>query len=334
MSFAKKILLLFTIILSAVSIEINAQTRIAILHSEYSLNNFNFDPNEYLNEYTAWEIFLMQNKINFKVIYDKDLESGIEDEFDILILPKYIIHSKEVISALKKFMQSRKSILLANTSVSPSMNNSINELRDLYGITLTGQVVNNKINFTQTVFENPLNSYKNNSAFLISAKKGTQLVELMQSNCSAAGYILEIGKGNKVSSMVYGKSNSGKFVFIGFGLTDLIGGSKEILEYESFLLDALKWLDFEVDAFPIVTIEKKEKPRLLFIEHNNALNENFIKVLNQNGLNPHIIISGTANPAKILLDQFLGGQVVVDIRELESKNSTIDEIINQIKIFE
>lgn len=263
MNSAKKILVLFLIIISITSIEIIAKTRIAILYSESTLRTFNFNPNDYLNEYTAWEIFLMQNKIDFSVIYDEDLENGIEDEADILILPKYIIQSKEVISVIQNYLQNGKSVLLANTSISSSIINSNNELRDLFGLTLTDLGFDKKINFTQTVFENPLNSYKKNSAFLISAEKETQFVDLKHSNCSAAGYILETAENNNVSSMVYGKSNYGKFVFIGFGLTDLIGGSKEKLDFELFLIDALKWLDIEVDAFPIVTIHKKEKSRLL-----------------------------------------------------------------------
>jgi hypothetical protein len=331
---AKKILVLFLIIISITSIEIIAKTRIAILYSESTLRTFNFNPNDYLNEYTAWEIFLMQNKIDFSVIYDEDLENGIEDEADILILPKYIIQSKEVISVIQNYLQNGKSVLLANTSISSSIINSNNELRDLFGLTLTDPGFDKKLNFTQTVFGNFLNSYKKNSAFLISAEKETQFVDLKHSNCSAAGYILDTAENNNVSSMVYGKSNYGKFVFIGFGLTDLIGGSKEKLDFELFLIDALKWLDIEVDAFPIVTINKKEKSRLLFVEYNNALNENFINALKQNGFNPHIIINGTVKPDEVLLNLFPVEQVVIDIRDLENKNSLIEEIITKLKIFE
>ena len=36
----------------------------------------------------------MQNKIPYQVIYDEDLESGIANDFDILILPSVEIISK------------------------------------------------------------------------------------------------------------------------------------------------------------------------------------------------------------------------------------------------
>lgn len=334
MNILNKILFLLTFIFSIALSVINAQTRTAILYSESALRDFNRGSNDYLNEYTAWEIFLMQNKINFDVIYDEDLEPGLEDEFDILIIPRYYIQSSQVNTLFKTFLMNGKSLLFSNTSISPSLNYSGNGFKDLFGITLTDYGVVNKINFTQTAFETPLNLYKKNSDFLISAKQETQFIDIKLSSCSAAGNILEANQNYEISSIVYGKRNSGKFVFMGFGLTDLIGGVKEKLEFELFLIDALKWLDIEVDAYPVVTTNEKEKSRLLFVEYNNALTENFVTALKQNGFIPHIVINNKFNLDNVLFNKSLFDQIVVDIHDLENKNKSIEEIINHIRKIE
>ena len=329
----QKIFSLFFIVVFILS-QSAAQTKIAILYSENSSKAFSFDPNTYLNEYTAWEIFLIQNNIKFDVVYDEDLDSGLEDEFDILIMPKYSVNSDEDFSAIKSFLSSGKSILFANSSFSSSLNQFENNFKNLFGITLINTGLANQINFNQTVIKNPINKLKKTSTFLVSKKNETQFVDLKNSSCSAAGFILGSDESSPISSIVYGSKNSGKFIFTGFGLTDLIGGPEKVVEFESFIVDALGWLDNEVDVFPVMTINEKEKTRLLFVEYNNALNDNFIKALKKNGFYPHIIFQAEGISDKVVFDQFSDTQVILDIRELENKNYTNEEIINQLKLLE
>ena len=81
-----------------------AQVKIAVLYSKLSEQHSPNNSQNIIEEITSWELFLMQNKIPYKVIYDDDLESGIEDEFDILILPSVELISKTEMEELKKFL--------------------------------------------------------------------------------------------------------------------------------------------------------------------------------------------------------------------------------------
>ncbi len=302
MNIQKKISFFIILILFA-SVELNAQTRIAVLYSEFSQKSFYSDTNNYLDEFTAWEIFLMQNKIKYKVIYDEDLDSDLADDFDILILPRYNIQSTEKYSVIKNFLLSGKSVLSVNSFNSTLSSINTNELKDLFGITLKNEIFNNNLSFTQTIFASPINSFKSPASFLVSAKGKNQYVDLKRFNYSAAGFVLGTDVNSEVSSIVYGYNNSGRFVFIGYGLTDLIGGSEEYKNFELFLLDALKWLNTEVDAFPYLTINKKEQFKLLLVQYNNALSKDFIDVLIQNDFNPHILINETSQLEKIPLEK-------------------------------
>lgn len=168
----------FIILILFVSVELKAQTRIAVLYSEFSQKTFYADTNNYLDEFTAWEIFLMQNKIKYKVIYDGDLDSDLADDFDILILPRYNIQSTEKYSVIKNFLLSGKSVLSVNSFNSTLSSSNTNELRDLFGITLKNEIFNNKLSFTQTIFASPINSFKSQASFLVSAKGKNQYVDL------------------------------------------------------------------------------------------------------------------------------------------------------------
>lgn len=324
----------FIILILFVSVELKAQTRIAVLYSEFSQKTFYADTNNYLDEFTAWEIFLMQNKIKYKVIYDGDLDSDLADDFDILILPRYNIQSTEKYSVIKNFLLSGKSVLSVNSFNSTLSSSNTNELRDLFGITLKNEIFNNKLSFTQTIFASPINSFKSQASFLVSAKGKNQYVDLKRFNYSAAGLILETDVNSEVSSIVYGYNNSGRFVFIGYGLTDLIGGSEEYKNFELFLLDALKWLNTEVDAFPYLTINKKEQFKLLLVQYNNALSKDFIDVLIQNNFNPHIVINETSQLEKIPLEKVSEDQIILDLRAFYqgSKNQNIVEYLRSFEI--
>ncbi len=333
MNIQKKISACIIILILFTSAELNSQTRIAVLYSEFSQTTFYTNTNNYLDEFTAWEIFLMQNKIKYKVIYDEDLDSGLEDDFEILILPRYNVQSNEKYSAIKSFLNAGKSIISANAFNSTMVNSNVNELKDLFGITLKNEILNHKLNFTQTISRSPINSFKNQSGFLVSVNNN-QFVDLKTFNYSSAGYVLNGDEKSKISSIVYGYNNSGKFVFTGFGLTDLIGGSQEYKNFELFLIDALKWLDTEIDAFPYLTINKKEKLKLLLVQYNNAFNKNFAEVLKQNNFNPHIVVNETLQPDKILFNNISKDQIILDLRSANQDNKTSESIVEFIKSFE
>ena len=104
----------FLIILCGILIPYNtitAQPKIAILYSELTEKVDNSNSNKVIDAITAWELFLMQDKIPYSVIYDDDLESGIDDEFDILILPTVNFISNEQMEELQNFLASGKSII-------------------------------------------------------------------------------------------------------------------------------------------------------------------------------------------------------------------------------
>jgi hypothetical protein len=325
--------LIITLILFT-SIELNAHNRIAVLYSDYSQKTFFTNTNSYLDEFTAWEIFLMQYKINYKVIYDEDLVTGLEDDFDILVLPRYNVQSIEKYLVIKNFLLAGKSILSANAFNSALMNSNTNELKDLFGIMLKNQVLNKRLGFTQTIFQSPINSFKNYSDFLVAVKSENQCVDLGRYNYSTAGYILNADNNSEISSIVYGKNNSGKFVFIGFGLTDLIGGSEEYHNFEQFLLDSIKWLDIEVSAFPYLTINKKEQIKLLLMQYNNAFNKDFADVLILNSFNPHIVISEISQLDKSLLNKVPEEQIILDLRSTIQYNKNNSNIIDYLRSFE
>lgn len=332
MRIQKKISVLTIILILLISIELSAQSRIAVLYSEFSQKTFFSDANSYLNEFTAWEIFLMQNKINYKVIYDEDLVSGLEDDYDILVLPRYNTQSTEKYLVIKNFLLAGKSVLSANAFNSSLINSNTNELKDLFGITLKNEMFNNRLSLTQAVFQSPINSFKYSSEFLVSVKNENQYVDLKRFNLSNAGYILDTDESSEISSIVYGYNNSGKFLFIGFGLTNLIGGSKEYRNFELFLLDAIKWLDVDVSAFPYLTINKKEQIKLLFVQYNNAFNKNFIEVLKLNNFNPLIIIDETSRLDKNLFDKVSEENIVLDFRSNRDNNSM--NIVDYLRSFE
>ena len=107
-----------------------AQQKIAILYSDLSEKIGDINSNKVIDVITVWELFLMQENIPYSVIYDDDLESGIEGEYEILILPSVNIISNEQFEQLNNFLSSGNSIICSGSKLL-FQESSINEYQNL-----------------------------------------------------------------------------------------------------------------------------------------------------------------------------------------------------------
>ncbi|MFZ1280441.1 MAG: hypothetical protein WAR59_06380, partial [Ignavibacteriaceae bacterium] len=140
-----------------------AQDKIAIFYSTILENQFGLDSKKSLEEITSWELFLMQNKIPYEVIYDDDLETGIENEFEILILPSIQKINLTQYESLKNFLNAGNSILSIGSKLYEIDNLSSNfiNLENLFDIKNISVNQTEDLNCIHTISSNHLNHFKN-----------------------------------------------------------------------------------------------------------------------------------------------------------------------------
>ena len=85
-------------------------SKVALLYSGYSEKLLPKTSTLVHDQITFWELFFIQNKINYAVITDDDLESGLSDDYSVLVLPNSIVLSDAELNNVKLFLSDGNSV--------------------------------------------------------------------------------------------------------------------------------------------------------------------------------------------------------------------------------
>ena len=324
----KKIFFLFLFGLFTISSLSTAQVKIAVLYSKLSEQHSTNDSQNIIEEITSWELLLMQNKIHYRVIYDDDLESGIEDEFDILILPSVKFVSKVERDELRNFLASGKSIISVGSKLfnTESIIENFQNLEQLFGLAKIENVSDEKISFLHSISPNHLNHFMTDDdpeIQITTSNEPLMCAEIENSNFALGYAILGSSLISNKSSIIYGTAGSGKYLWTGFALNDVVGGKNDLDQFKNLILNTLKWMDNDPDIYLIFPFGGGLRASLLTLEFNNALEPQLVEVLQKNNFSPNLIVNPRQKISKEVLRKFSDNQVILDL----SGNSS-DQYIN------
>ncbi len=297
-----------------------SQPRIAILYSELTEKIDYSNSNKIIDVITAWELFLMQENIPYAVIYDDDLESGIEDDFDILILPSVKYISDNQFEELQKFLGNGGSIISSGSKLF-FLQNRLSEyqnLEALFGLSNLEATPSDNITFLHSIIPNHLNQFKLDGEIVLQITNKNQALfcDIIKNNTSAYGYIVNNKEANSnKSSIIYGTVGAGRFLWTGFDIHDVIGGSGDLWEFKRLLLNSLNWMDNKTDIYTENFIENLSSPVIVNLQHNNALEPELIDVLQKNNIKPNLIVNSDQRVLKEIINNFSSDEIILDLSQ-------------------
>jgi hypothetical protein len=286
--------------------------------------------NNIIDVITSWELFLMQDKIPYKVIYDNDLESGIDDEFDILILPSVDFISNDEMEGLQKFLGNGKSIICSGSKLFFQQNN-LNEyqnLETLFGLRNIESVSLESMSYLHSLLPNQLNHFMLDDELILQISNKNQALfgEEVDNKMNSYGYLFTENLPNsKRSSIIYGTIGGCRFLWTGFDLNDVIGGSEDLLAYKNLISNTIKWMDYQPDAYISNFIDSLTAPVIVTLQYNNALELELIDVLQKNNIRPNLIVNPDQKVSKEILNKFSSDEIIL---ELSGSNTLSFNIIN------
>jgi hypothetical protein len=320
----------FLIILCGVLIShstIIAQPKIAILYSELTEKIDHSNPSKVIDAITAWELYLMQDKIPYSVIYDDDLEAGIDDEFDILILPSVNFISNEQMEELQNFLASGKSIISTGSKLFYQENilDEYQNLETLFGLSNIKVMDSDNLSFSHSLIPNNLNQFRmyDDLILQITNKNQVLLCEGVNNNQSC-GYIFNDNNFNSdKSSIIFGTVGTGRFLWAGFDLGDVIGGNSDLNTFKKLISDAIKWMDNQPDVYIANFNEVLSSPVVVTLQYNNALELELIDMLQKNNIRPNLIVTPDQKVSKEILSKFSNDEIILEL----SGDNTLNELI-------
>lgn len=297
-----------------------SQPRIAILYSELTEKIDYSNSNKIIDVITAWELFLMQENIPYAVIYDDDLESGIEDDFDILILPSVKYISDNQFEELQKFLGNGGSIISSGSKLFFRQNglNEYQNLESLFGLSNLEAIPSDNISFLHSIIPNHLNQFKLDGEIVLQITNKNQALfcDVIKNNTSAYGYIFNNKEANaNKSSLIYGTVGTGRFLWTGFDINDVIGGSEDLWEFKRLILNSLNWMDKKTDIYIENFTESLSSPVIVNLQYNNALEPELIDVLQKNNIKPNLIVNSDQRVLKEIINNFSSDEIILDLSQ-------------------
>lgn len=236
MKFISKIILIalsFTTVLFS-------QNRIAIvLPTEIRETNKTSEP-ELINDITAFEIFLMQNKINYSVIYSDELTEKILQKFNALIFPTSVNISEDNYYSLEEALKNGIGIISFGNFNYSEDDSRLDICNTLYGVESQQNSESNNQNFFQHFHINtnllrPANDFE----LLISSASVKNLYEVNNNTVFSFGCYDD---NNQLTTSFYGFKSSGRFAHFGFSFSKIISDKKSVKAFENLLLSLFSWI--------------------------------------------------------------------------------------------
>ncbi|MEO8399640.1 MAG: polysaccharide deacetylase family protein [Ignavibacteriaceae bacterium] len=204
---------------------------------------------------TFWELFFIQNKISYEVIDDEQLESGLSSDYSVLVLPQSFALSDDEIISIQEFNKEGNSIFAnMNVGEKDEKNNirSAQTLTNIFGISIDSNIPKSEISKIHSICGNtPLsNNIPVGFRLRLTTTNLPIKAKVISPSSNALGYWYNddfpyagLPIDSLTTGIVYGKKGSGKFVWIGFDLNDVVGTEVHQNVLKNLLLNSFEWLN-------------------------------------------------------------------------------------------
>ena len=235
---------------------------VAILYSRYTQNMMPDTSTWERDNIDAWEKFLSNSKYRFNVIADSTIELGLIYNYKIIILPGSKSLSDKEIMQLKKYVKQGGSIFATSGIASYSDDGKWRGwdfLSEVFGLKFSKEIPNDQ--FTQ------IHTLRGGLPITANIPAGYPLrvatwdrpiaAEVLDPRTIQASfwynYRMQVGltrdEIKKSAGIAYGTYGKGRFVWMGFDITSIIGVQEDYIYFDRLFNNSMNWLFYNPVAF-------------------------------------------------------------------------------------
>lgn len=332
-----KILLSILFFILLFNESILSQARIAVYYSKQTENLDQLHSTKVINHITFLELLFMQNKIPYKVIYKDELEDGLGDDFDLLILPSVDVLSEDEFNSINSFVSNGKSIFIIKSKLEIYSENNYplyQESRGISGINYieiepSNLSVIQSYNYDMIINEN----YKFDNSILLTQKNKLLSSEINSSFFYSLGELKSQDKEKNLSSIFIGKLNKGKLAWLGFNQDDVIGGEEDFAEFKALILDIIKYLDIDADIGVKTLPNDFDSYKVITLKYNNLLEPQLIDKLHLDGFTPQLVIALYTKLPENIKSKFNDENFILDLTILNLDKISAQQLSDTLNYF-
>lgn len=234
----KLFLKIFLLTLTFTSVFLPQNQTVIILPAEIK-NHDNSNNNILIDDISAFEIFLLQNKIKYSVIYSDDIDDNLSEKFNLIIIPTFTKFNKEEFIIISNALNEGSSII-SFSDLSIVEDDSIkNFCEELYGVKSIGRNQTDKHNILQQFDSHPASLFNfENFELLVS----TSLIRNIYAPDTSK--VFSFGCANssdKITTSFYGYKSKGRFAHFGFRFSKILSERNNIKHFENLLIKLFQW---------------------------------------------------------------------------------------------
>lgn len=324
------------------------QINVGVLYSKYTENMLPEGSTWVNDNVSTWERFLKQNKVNYKIIQDEDIELSKFKDFDILVLPGCKALSDKENSEIKKYLDNGGSVFA--TGGTSSFDNSgkwrgWDFFTEVYGLKFTKEIKPEEYYQVHTLRGNlPLTAgIPTGYALKITTYDRPIYAEIFEPRTIQASFWYDFRREaglvrdeiKKSAGIAYGTYGKGRYVWYGFEINSVIGKQEDYVYFDKLFRNSINWLSYSPTAY----VKDWPEPYMAAAIFIPTVSENPENIKNLNLINKNFGISPTVffDPLKLESDKNMLKQLnkygtigsIVDIGFKESENDTINKLFDK-----
>lgn len=332
------------------------EPKVAVLYSKYTENMLPEGSTWLSDNLITWKKYLGNQRLNYTVIYDSDIEKGNHLNYNILVLPGSKSLSDKEIQGIKKFLDQGGSVFATSGTASYAQDGKWRGwefFSEVYGLKFTREIERDEFSKIHTLRGNlPLTAnIPTGYPLKIATWDRPIAVSVLEPRTTQVSfwynYRLEDGlvreEVKKTAGIVYGNYGKGRFVWFGFELNSVIGIQEDWINFDRLFQNSISWLSYKTIGFIKDWPESYDAAAILVptlgLELNNV--NNLLPILRSEGVKATFFVepSTAEKNSTIIKNLFSFGDVgaIVDIGYLASVNDTINklnDLSTQINLFQ
>ena len=330
----KNILLLTSLLITVISLSGNCNIPKMALH--YSNAAEIISPEKSLEKITYWEVFFLNNKIRYDVIYDDDIENGIStDDYHTIFFINAISISDESFNSITKFVESGGGIIIfGEFGHNDEFVNygRAQQFRILSDMSISGSIPRELMSGVVTIeqFLPITMDMLPGKVLQVSTRNSPPLITMLNDDAKVIGKLKYQQNNTEYDQpvMVYSPIGNGRLFWCAFDPMDIIGGKtdKEIFDamikniISFFSGDDLIWIE-QNRAF-----NTKDISIVFDMSGNIKQAENILSKIEKQDLEPGFILSINEDRSELIKALSDAGEIIIKISAQEivqtSNNNT------------
>lgn len=237
--------------------------RVALLRSGYTASYLP-DGVEWVNRtVSSWEVFFLNRGVRYRVISDADLEEGLErTKFNVLVLPGAICMSEAEISAVKSFLARGNGVVMTWAVGSRREDGTWRGwdfLSSVAGIEITGEITSPEAKYLTLKGGSPITAgvpigFRMGVTTFDRPLKAAVLEDRTRQDGYWYNFVEDEGlaweESRNSSGLVHGNYLSGRFVWLSFPRTAVVGTIEHQRAIERITSNAIRWVGHLPIAWP------------------------------------------------------------------------------------